>query len=157
MLTYLNIYIMFYIITMLGLLVSVKRVTSTTAGDVSLQHIAYFFLRYSRFKFVYYTLLVSLTGLPPFFLFFIKFNILIEVYARVGFFMFFFVFLVVCVNMYYYVQPVVCRNIELEARGPVMDGGSFSYFEVMTLMMINFLLLFGVIFSPDLILIGSLL
>lgn len=141
---------------MLGLLISVRRITLDN-NEISLQHLIYFFLRYSRYKFFYYLLMVSLTGLPPFFLFFVKFNLLIEVYARIGFFMFFFVFLTVCVNMYYYVQPVVLRNTEFEVANVLRGDNYLSFFEISILVFINFFLLFGVIFFPDILLVCSLL
>ena len=105
---------------------------------ISLPHMNYYIVEYSKVKELYYGLLIALTGLPPFLLFFVKFNYLIETYTKFGFFFFYIVFLGVCLQMVYYVQPIITENVKMELSLIDLKSCEFTFAE-----------LFFIVFFPN--------
>ena len=114
MIFYLNIYIFFYITSLLSLTYLLNKMFGKNLVMLPITHILYYVMQFSKLKGTYYSLVVSLIGLPPFILFFIKFNFLLEVYNRLGFFLLYIIFLTVILKMFFYLQASITKNIKFE-------------------------------------------
>ena len=149
MIGYLNIYIFFYIINLLSLQFLLKQMFGSKLYTLSLTHMTYHIFRYSRLKFLYFGLVVSLAGLPPFFLFFVKFNFLIESYFHFGFFFFYIVFLTICVHMFFYIQPIILNNTSFDAIPNKFSDTSIKYNELCLIVFFFFFSIVSIFFFPD--------
>lgn len=147
---YLNIYIFFYIINLLSLHLILNHIFGTNKNILSLQQMTYYILKYSKLKLIYYALIVALTGLPPFLLFFAKFNFLIESYTHIGFSFFYVVFLTICVNMFFYTQPIIIKNVNFDSIIPNFTEKPISHKELCIIVFFLSTSIFSVFFFPDL-------
>jgi formate hydrogenlyase subunit 3/multisubunit Na+/H+ antiporter MnhD subunit len=67
-------------------------------------------MKYSKFKNIYVGLLLTLTGLPPFILFFVKFNYLLEIFYKLNFMMCAIVYIMFFLNMLFYIQSFLNKK-----------------------------------------------
>lgn len=88
-------YLLFYF-TLCG---SVKNLQSLTLNQIWAYHAVF-----TRFPNIFKFLVLNLSGLPPVFLFFIKFNFLLQSLQVVGLFYQFIIFSFFLINMIYYLQ-----------------------------------------------------
>ena len=100
---YLGFYILFYAINLISLNYLLIKMFNLNLTTLSITHMLYYIMQFAKLKKTYYSLVVSLVGLPPFLMFFIKFNFLLEAYDRLGFFLFYIVFLTVAYKMFFYI------------------------------------------------------
>ena len=103
MTVFLNIYIIIYTIT-LCFLTYLLQTTSVTNVNNSIPLFITKLNTFSKLKAPVLTLLLSLSGLPPFFLFFVKFNYLSYVTLVANPVVIFLMFIIFFLNMLYYVQ-----------------------------------------------------
>ena len=103
MTVFLNIYIIIYTIT-LCFLTYLLQTTSVTNINNSIPLFITKLNTFSKLKAPVLTLLMSLSGLPPFFLFFVKFNYLSYVILAANPVVIFLMFIIFFLNMLYYVQ-----------------------------------------------------
>jgi len=103
MTVFLNIYIIIYTIT-LCFLTYLLQTTSVTNINNSIPLFIIKLNTFSKLKAPVLTLLLSLSGLPPFFLFFVKFNYLSYVILVANPVVIFLMFIIFFLNMLYYVQ-----------------------------------------------------
>ena len=94
MLYFIGFYVCAYLITLFLLLYLLKSTFETKLSFKSLPYITYYIVKFSKIKELYYGLILALTGIPPFLVFFIKFNASIMILPRFGFVIFYIAFLI---------------------------------------------------------------
>jgi hypothetical protein len=110
---YLNFYLLIYVITLINLNFLLKNYLSINNSQNSISYVFSYVNKFSKFKNIILNLFLSLVGLPPFILFFIKFNYLINLIYKLNFFLIFLVFLIFFLNMIFYVQVFFYKNNKL--------------------------------------------
>jgi hypothetical protein len=113
MFTFSVIYVVFYLLNFLSIFFFLfTQVPFYVITNFSISNIMVFLQKYKYLSFFYFWLLFMLTGLPPFGLFFVKFNIFFFVLYSSNFtsiiFLFFFFFL----NMLFYLQVFNFKNFK---------------------------------------------
>jgi len=104
-------YVTLYLTILLSLMViSFVKLPIQLLTEYSSTTFMLFIQKYSTFRSLWFALLLSLTGLPPLGLFFVKFNILIFVLYQVHIVIIFFVFFFFFLNMIYYTQLFNSKN-----------------------------------------------
>lgn len=114
MLYFLIIYIVFYILTLCSLQYLIKSTFSNQLNFNTIPYMAYYIINFSKLKYLYFGLIIALTGIPPFLLFFVKFHYLIQVSNRIGFIGFVFTFFLLFLNMLFYAQLNITKNVSFE-------------------------------------------
>ena len=132
---YLSIYLIFYIINLISLFYITKTIFSNKITRISLPHMILYILKFSKLKNIYYALILNLTGIPPFLLFFVKVHYLIVAFSKISFIMFYIVFLVLYLNMIYYLQGLYLKDTTLDFKYIRLNKKTLSYRE---LYVINF-------------------
>ena len=149
-------YLYFYITTLLSLHYLLKNTFSKKLSKTSLPHMLYYINNISRYKYLFYGLFLALTGIPPFLLFLIKFNILVDGYYRLDFITAYIVFLGFFLHMLFYIQPESIKNIEFDFDQVTPRKKHISY---KIIFFINFnlsLFYLSIFFFPDFILLANL-
>jgi len=82
----------------------------------SISYLNFFINKFSKFKVLYLLLLLSLSGLPPFFLFLVKTNILISILNKSNILDICFIFIIFFLNMLFYVQIFYNKNINYSIK-----------------------------------------
>ena len=70
----LNFYIFMYVLNLICLVYLIKTTFENKITLTSIPHMLMYIEQFSKYKYLYYSLFLALTGIPPFLLFFIKFN-----------------------------------------------------------------------------------
>ena len=112
--SYLSIYLLLYVLNLISLHFLLKQMFGEKLYSLPLMHMVYHIIRYSKLKALYYGLAISLTGLPLFIFFFVKFSFLIKPFFFFGFFYFFFLLLTVSIYMFFSIQPTILNDTEFE-------------------------------------------
>ena len=157
MTTYLTIYLIFYTINLLCLQYIIKNVFTDKIVIHSFSQTVLHILRYSKLKTLFYGLFLLLTGIPPFFLFYIKLNYLIEVTGHLNIILIIFIFLFFFLNMLYYVQLFVVRNTNISLNTKIVKKQKLKYNIIFFIVFILFIQVFGVFFLTDIYLILGLI
>ena len=82
-------------------------------NNFSLNYMILFILKFSKLKNIILLLFLSLTGLPPFIMFFIKFNYLINILYKTNFFVIILIFIIFFLNMLFYIQIFFHKNHQI--------------------------------------------
>ena len=147
--SYLSIYLLLYVLNLISLHFLLKQMFGEKLYSLPLMHMVYHIVRYSKLKALYYGLVVSLTGLPPFLLFFVKFNFLIQAYYFIGFFFFYIIFLTICIHMFFYIQPIILNNTEFEVFTDKFSDAEIMHSELSLIVFFFLLSIVSVFFFPD--------
>lgn len=143
---------------MIGLHFILNNYSNNNFSNKSLMFTHLFLIKYTKIKYLYLFLLISLAGLPPFLLFFIKTNYIISFIGTISFYMIFFIFLCYFVNMIYYTQLFIHRNSLFDDIDFVhMKRKKYNAVIVLNLIGLVVLMSFGAIFCCDIFFIGNLL
>lgn len=111
MVTFVLIYIFFYIFVMLNLLIlSFLYLPFTFLTQLSVTAYLTIVQKYTNMRGLFFFSIFSLTGLPPVGLFFVKFNIFIFILYQTHFILVIVLFLVFLLNMFYYIQLFNIKN-----------------------------------------------
>jgi len=156
MTVFLNIYIIIYTIT-LCCLVYLLQLASTFNYNNSLPVFITKINSFSKLKAPILTLLLSLSGLPPFFLFFIKFNYLSYIFLIANPVVIFFIFIAFFLNMLYYIQIFFFKSESPIDLTIIYKNNKINYNILFYVYMYIFILLFSVFFVTDYIYILKLL
>jgi hypothetical protein len=113
---YLNFYIIIYLITLVKINYLLSNFGFLHDSQNSISYIFTYILKFNKFKTIIFTLFLSLAGLPPFILFFIKFNYLINLLYKLNFFLIFLIFLIFFLNMLFYVQVFFHKNTSISLK-----------------------------------------
>ena len=147
---YLGFYILFYAINLISLNYLLIKMFNLNLTTLSITHMLYYIMQFAKLKKTYYSLVVSLVGLPPFLMFFIKFNFLLEAYDRLGFFLFYIVFLTVAYKMFFYIQIIITKSMEFEIGIDHFKDCTLSFNSLFFIHLFLFIYFFSVFFLPDL-------
>lgn len=142
---------------MLSLHIVLKNIIKDDFSTRSIVFAHYYIIRFSKLKNLYYMLLISLAGLPPFLLFFVKANYIISVIGSINFYCTLVIFLCFFLNMLFYTQLYLQKNytfddMEFLDRRPEPH----NYKAIKRIIFLLIITVFGVIFAPDLFFILSL-
>lgn len=143
---------------MLSLHYILNKVISNDFSKKSLVYCHYFILKYSKIKYLYLGVLLSLAGLPPFLIFFIKANYILSFVGTISFYSIFFIFISYFINMLFYTQIYLYKNFTFDEIN-FLSSKTEAYnqkiiFKINLLLIITIL---GILFMPDLYFIGTLL
>lgn len=113
MFTFSILYVSLYLIIFVGLLIlTFTQVPLYLVTQHSIPTFVIFLQRYIPVKNLFFFLIFSLTGLPPFGLFFVKFNILAFILYQTHIFFIVILFIMFFLNMLYYMQLFNFRNFK---------------------------------------------
>lgn len=149
MTNYLNFYIIVYIITLWKLSYLLNSVfgfekLSTTS------YIILYVLKFSKLKHLILLNILSLTGLPPFLIFFIKFNYLVNVLHTSNFFVFFFIFIILFINMIFYIQIFFFKHTKnFKILKKTTKSLKIRYKQIYSIVFFLFFNFFSVFFFAD--------
>jgi hypothetical protein len=157
MLYFLTIYIVFYTLTLCALQYLLKNTFNTQPNFNSIPHMAYYIINFSKLKYLYFGLIIALTGIPPFLLFFIKFHYLIQISNRIGFIGFACTFFLLFLNMLFYAQLNITKNVSFEWNTIKLKKKNI---DIGVLLLINTLLtlfFLSMFFLPDILFVCNLI
>lgn len=157
MIYFLTVYITFYVLTLCSLQYLIKSTFSNHISFNTIPHMAYYIINFSKLKYLYFGLILALTGLPPFLLFFVKFHYLIQVSNRIGFIGLIFVFLLLFLNMLFYIQLNLTKNVSFDWNTIKLKKKNVN---ISIILAINVQLTFfflSVVFLPDILFVCNLL
>ena len=149
-------YLSIYITSLISLIYIVKKTFNNKITPTSLPYMIYYISKFSKLKNVYYGLVISLTGLPPFILFFIKFNILLNILGKNGFIICYIFFLALFIKMLFYLQPIYLKNIEFSLEHISITKKKISFKELFIINYLLTLLYISILFFPDLYVITNI-
>lgn len=154
---YLNIYIILYVITLICLQYLIKTTFSNKITFSSIPYMIYYISKLSKLEYLYFGLFLALAGIPPFLLFYVKFNYLIKGLTKLSFISFYIMFLILFLNMLFYVQVFLTKNIEFDLKYLKLKKKKISY-KMLYMINLNLTIFFlSVFFFPDLYIISTLL
>jgi hypothetical protein len=157
MLIWINLYVVVYLYLMVSLHIILRNIISGKLNTNSIIFAHYYIVKFSKFKSIYYWILLSLAGLPPFLFFFVKSNIIISVMGNVTFFCSTLIFFSFFLNMLFYTQLFIKKNYNFE------DMNLFNHKNqkcnpktIYRIVVILILMTFSIAFIPDLYFITNL-
>ena len=100
---FLNFYIIIYLITMVKLNFILINFFSNSNFQSSMSQLITYIVKFNKFKSLIFGLFLSLAGLPPFIMFFIKFNFLINFIYKNNIFIILLIFFIFFLNMFFYI------------------------------------------------------
>lgn len=142
---------------MLSLHYILNRISRGDFSKRSLIFAHFYVIKYSKVRNLYLGVLLSLAGLPPFLLFFIKANYIISFIGALSLFSTVLIFLCYFVNMLYYTQMYLYKNYVFDDM-EYMDLRTTGY-DILIIYKITMLLIitgFGVVFAPDIFFVATL-
>lgn len=110
MLIWINLYFIIYILLILTLHYILNRVAQGSFSKKSLIFSHLYIIKYSKIKNIYLCVLLSLAGLPPFLIFFIKANYIISFIGSISFYSNIIIFFCYFINMLFYTQLYLYKN-----------------------------------------------
>ena len=147
---YLNFYIITYLLTLIQIQYLLSKHLSTSVLHNSLPYLNFYINKFSKFKSIFFILFLSLSGLPPFFLFFIKFNLLINLFYKLNIFSAIIVFIIFFLNMLFYVQFFLNKNINYDVKIQKNNiNNEIDLSAIFTIVFFCFMLVFSVFFFSD--------
>lgn len=158
MTVYLNFYIFLYTITLIKLNYLLTNNIFLTDNQNSISFLMIYILKFSKLKSIIYLLFLSLAGLPPFILFFIKFNYLINLLYKLNFFLLFLIFLIFFLNMLFYIQLFFHKNLYISLKLFKPKKKKNLYFSnIFIITWFSLFIFFSIFFFSDLLFIFKLL
>lgn len=155
---YLNFYIFIYVLTLIKLNYLLVNNVFLTDTQNSLSFLMTYILKFSKLKSIIYLLFLSLAGLPPFILFFIKFNYLINLLYKLNFFLIFLIFIIFFLNMLFYIQLFFHKNIYISLKlFKPNKKRNFQFTNIYNITWFSLFIFFSVFFFSDLIFVFKLL
>lgn len=157
MLIWINLYLILYFYLMLSLHIILRKVIVGEFSGRSIVFAHYYIIKFSKFKNLYYCLLLALAGLPPFLFFFIKSNFIIGVIGSVNFFCSFLIFLSFFFNMLFYTQLFIKKNYIFDEM-EFLDHRTepYNYKTINNIILVLVVTTFGIVLAPDLFFITNL-
>lgn len=143
---------MIYTLTLLALQYLLKITFANEVSFTTIPHMIYYIMNFSKLKYLYIGLVLALTGLPPFLLFFIKFHFLIQASNKLGFIGFMFTFFLLFLNMLFYIQFTIVKNITFDWKVVKLRQSNLSINQLLLINTQLFIFFSSLFFLPDLIL-----
>lgn len=174
MFTFSLLYVFMYLFIFLGLLALLfTQIPTYVLISYSTTNLMVYIQRYVPLKNLIFFLIFALTGLPPFGLFFVKFNLLTFILYQTHFFLAIALFLMFFLNMLYYVQLFnfknfkkksyhefdsnLCSKLQLADNYHIHKSTYNTYFLVVFIINILIFLIFSFLFFNDFFLIANVL
>lgn len=157
MIIYLTIYIYFYLLTLVCLQYLLKTTFSNKINLTTLPQITLYIMTFSKLRTTYFGLILALTGIPPFLLFFVKFNYLIEALSRVSIVSIILIFFLFLLNMLYYIQIFIVKNVTLKIDTLILTKKKVDYKLIFFINLLLMLYLLSVFFVTDIYMFINLL
>ena len=157
MIFFILVYVTIYVINLSLLIYLIRKTFRNKITPTSLPYMLYYIVNFSKLKNTYYGLVIALTGLPPFILFFIKFNILLEVLLRAGYLVTYVIFLLLFSNMLFYLQPLYLKNINFNLEHLQLTKNKITFKELFIIHFFLSLFYLSVFFFPDIYIISTTL
>jgi len=155
---FLNMYVCFYLFTLIQIQFILTKYLSNNIINNSLPYLNFYINKFSKYKIIYFILLLSLTGLPPFILFFIKFNFLINILFKYNIFVIILIFFIFFFNMLFYIQIFYNKNINYDIKLIKNNKKTNINFKVIYFIVFYiFLLFFSIFFFSDIVYIFKLI
>ena len=107
---FLNLYIVTYLLTLIKINYLLTNQLFNKGNNLSLNTLITYIIKFNKFSNTILILFLSLAGLPPFFMFFIKFNFLINILYKTNIFIIFTIFIIFFLNMIFYIQIFFNKN-----------------------------------------------
>lgn len=142
---------------MLSLHYILNRIYRGDFSGRSLLFAHFYVVKYSKVKNIYLGVLLSLAGLPPFLLFFIKSNYIISFIGALSLLSNIFIFLCYYINMLYYTQMYLYKNYTFDDMD-YMDLRTEAYDIniIYKILMILITTSVGIVFAPDIFFVTTL-
>lgn len=109
MTTYLTIYLIIYMVTLISLQYLIKITFYDRVVIYNFSQLIFYISKYSKLKVLFFIICLALAGLPPVFLFFIKLNYLLESISHLNIILILLITLFF-LNMLFYIQIFINRN-----------------------------------------------
>ena len=109
---------------------------------------AYYIVRYSKLKALYYCLFVSITGVPLFLISYLVICYDLKGIHYKGFLLFYCLFLIGCYFAYSPLQSFILNHPELKTLTRKYSDERVTYFQVWILRIIIFIFFFSIIYYP---------
>jgi len=155
---YLNLYIFIYLVTLVKINYLLINNVFLSDSQNSISFLITYILKFSKLKSIIFLLFLSLSGLPPFILFFIKFNYLINLLYKLNFFLILLTFLIFFLNMLFYVQLFFHKNIYISLKlVKPKRKKHFSFNNIFNIVWFSLFIFFSVFFFSDLVFIFKLI
>lgn len=113
---YLNFYIIIYLLTLIKINYLLINHVFISNSSNSVSYLFIYILKFNKLKTLIFLLFLSLAGLPPFIMFFIKFNYLINLLYKLNFFLIICIFLIFFLNMLFYIQLFFHKNVNITLK-----------------------------------------
>ena len=155
---YLNLYIFIYLLTLVKINYLLINNVFLIDSQNSISFLMTYILKFSKLKSIIFLLFLSLAGLPPFILFFVKFNYIINLLYKLNFFLILITFLIFFLNMLFYVQLFFHKNIYINLKlFKPKRKKNFSLNNIFIIVWFSLFIFFSVFFFSDLFFIFQLI
>ncbi len=153
---YINLYIIFYMFTLTLISILINNFLSINLLHKSIPYLTTYISKFSKLSSIFFAIMLSLTGLPPFLLFFVKFNFLITLFYKNTIFSNLLIFLILFLNMLFYSQIFLNKNINinLNYKNDKKKQNNFKYVYIIVLCIM--FVMFSIFFFQDFFYILSL-
>lgn len=126
-------------------------------SNLSLSNTILYIWKFSKLKNIIFFLFLSLAGLPPFIMFFIKFNYLINLLYKLNFIFIICIFLIFFLNMIFYIQIFFHKNINILIKFVKPHHRQYIRYQYIYLIVwFSFFIFLSIFFFSDYIFIFSL-
>jgi hypothetical protein len=152
---YLNFYLFVYVLTLVKINYLLINNVFLTNSQNSISYVISYILKFNKMKSILFLLLLSLAGLPPFILFFIKFNYLINLLYKVIIFL---IFLIFFLNMLFYIQLFFHKNTNISVKLYRCKKKNLLHLkQIFSIVWFGLFIFFSVFFFSDLLFIFKLI
>ena len=156
MIFFVLIYVTLYTICLISIIYLIKTTFLNKITSKSLPHMVYYIVNFSKISYLYYGLITALTGIPPFVMFFIKFDMLIVTLGKFGFILFTILFIILFVNMIFYLQGIYLKNVEFSLDYINITKKKVSYKAIFIINFFLVLFYISIFFIPDIFLVSTI-
>ena len=154
---FLSIYMITYLLNLTCLCYIVKTSISEKITLSSIPEIHFHIMTYSKLKNIYTGLLLTLSGLPPFILFFIKFNFLLSILSKTAIYSCTLIYIIFFLNMMFYIQTFLNKNYNKNQVIFTEKKQNINYLIIYFIVFNLFLTVLSMFFFQDFFLILSLM
>lgn len=145
---FLNFYILIYIFTLIQIqfILNMHHISSK---NITIPYLIYYINKFSKIKFIFFLLIISLSGIPPFLLFYVKFNFIINLLYKFNFLNTILIYLSLFLNMLFYIQFFFFKNINYSLNLKKKQIYLINYNNLYYSLFYLFLILSSFIFFSD--------
>ncbi len=146
---YLNLYIYFYVINLICIHYILKNIFSEKANTLSIPYILHYILNLSNYKQLIFSLILALTGIPPFIMFFFKFNYLIHILSKLSYIYLYLIVFIIFFNMIFYIQIFLFKNLNINNNYKKLKKKKLNFKIILAIYFFLFFLFTSIFFVLD--------